>query len=49
MSQINFNPEIQKTLDRMLLPDEQVSAGKMFGFPAYFIGKKMFACVRANR
>ncbi|NPV02777.1 MAG: MmcQ/YjbR family DNA-binding protein [Brevinematales bacterium] len=29
----------------MLLTLPEVKAGKSFGFPAYSIGKKMFACV----
>mgnify|MGYP003585885273 CR=1 FL=1 len=45
MSQIYYNPEIQTVLERMLLPDAQVALGKMFGYPAYYVNKKMFACV----
>ena len=45
MSQVYFNPAIQKTLDGMLLPDALVTAGKMFGYPAYYVEKRMFACV----
>jgi hypothetical protein len=40
-----FNPEVKKVLDSMLLSLPDVAAGKSFGYPAYSIGKKMFACV----
>lgn len=40
-----FNPEIKTVLDSMLLSHPMVTAGKMFGYPAYYTNKKMFACV----
>lgn len=42
---IQFNPEIKSVLDEMLLGNPLVSAGKMFGLPAYFVGKKLCLCV----
>lgn len=45
MSSAVFNPAIKNVLDEILLPVEIVSPGKMFGYPAYFVGKKLFACV----
>jgi hypothetical protein len=48
MSQISFNPEHKKVLDALLLPMPIVRAGKMFGFPAYYVGKKLFASLYEN-
>lgn len=45
MSSAVFSPAIKNVLDEILLSIEIVSPGKMFGYPAYFIGKKLFACV----
>ena len=45
MSSVFFNSEIKRVLDTLLLPIEIVSPGKMFGYPAYYVGKKLFACV----
>lgn len=36
----NFNPNHKTMLDSMLLSHPLVQAGKMFGFPAYYAGKK---------
>jgi hypothetical protein len=35
----------KQVLDAMLLKLPGVEAGEMTGFPAYFVGKKMFACI----
>jgi len=32
-------------LDALLLPIRGVEAGEMSGFPAYFVNKRMFACI----
>ncbi|MBM4424916.1 MAG: TfoX/Sxy family protein [Chloroflexi bacterium] len=32
-------------LDALLLPLPGVTAGKMFGYPAYYVHRKLFACV----
>lgn len=45
MSSMTFQPAIKDVLDSMLLPISIVKPGKMFGLPAYYIGKKLFACV----
>jgi TfoX/Sxy family transcriptional regulator of competence genes len=45
MKKANFNPEIKKTIDSILLSNPTVVSGKMFGYPAYYINKKLFACV----
>jgi len=40
----NFNVEHKKILDSFLLKTPGVVSGKMFGYPAYYINKKLFAC-----
>jgi hypothetical protein len=40
-----FNPKHKAVLDDMLLANRQVRAGKMFGFPAYYAGKKLCICL----
>jgi len=35
----------KRVLDAMLLKLSGVEAGEMTGFVAYFVGKKMFACI----
>ena len=41
----NFNPEHKAVLDNLLLSHPYVRSGKMFGFPAYFVGKKLCICL----
>lgn len=41
----NFNPNHKIVLDNLLLSHPLVQAGKMFGFPAYFVGKKLCICL----
>lgn len=41
----NFNPAHKTVLDDMLLDNPNVQAGKMFGFPAYYAGKKLCICL----
>ena len=45
MGKANYNPEIKKVLDSILLDIPFVVAGKMFGYLAYYINKKLFACI----
>jgi hypothetical protein len=45
MGKINYDPEISNVMDSILLMIPIVEKGKMFGFPAYYVNKKMFACV----
>lgn len=41
----NFNPDHKAVLDDLLLSHELVRAGQMFGYPAYYAGKKMCICL----
>ena len=45
MRKANYSPEVKKVIDSILLEYPQVVPGKMFGYPAYYINKRMFACV----
>lgn len=45
MGKLTFNPEHRAILDPLLLRIPGVAAGKMFGYPAYYVNKKLFACV----
>lgn len=40
-----FNPNHKATLDSLLLSHPHVRAGKMFGYPAYYVGKKLCICL----
>jgi TfoX/Sxy family transcriptional regulator of competence genes len=48
MSQTKYNENHKQTLDKILLQYPEVKAGKMFGFPAYYVGGKLFACIYEN-
>ena len=39
------NPGHKAILDSLLLPIPGVEGGEMSGFAAYFVNKKMFACI----
>ena len=41
----NFNPQHKEVLDGLLLGQPNVKAGKMYGFPAYYTGKKLCICL----
>jgi hypothetical protein len=41
----NFNPEHKVMLDDLLLSHPHVRAGKMFGYPAYYVGRKLCICL----
>ena len=41
----NFNPDHKAVLDDLLLGHPRVHPGKMFGFPAYYAGKKLCICL----
>jgi hypothetical protein len=45
MSPVAFNPKHKEVLDSVLLQMPGVVAGTMFGYPAYYINKKLFACL----
>lgn len=38
-------PEVAEAVARLLADVPGVKPGRMFGFPAFFVGKKLFACV----
>ena len=40
-----FNPQHKTILDDLLLSHDLVRAGKMFGYPAYYAGKKLCICL----
>ena len=42
---VAFNPEHKRLLDDLLLDHPDVRPGKMFGYPAYYVGKKLSICV----
>jgi hypothetical protein len=42
---IKFNPEIKLILDDLLLTHPRVRPGKMFGYPAYYVEKKLCMCL----
>jgi hypothetical protein len=41
----NFNLEHKAVLDDLLLGHPLVHSGKMFGFPAYYVGEKLCICL----
>lgn len=45
MSPPKYNDSHQQILDKILLEMPLVKKGKMFGYPAYYVGGKLFACV----
>jgi hypothetical protein len=45
MRTVSFNPEIKKVVDSILLKYPLVQSGKMFGYPAYYVNKKLVACI----
>ena len=45
MNKAKYNQEIKEILDSFLLEYPEVTSGKMFGYPAYYVRKKLFACV----
>lgn len=42
---ILYNVKHKEVLDSFLLKIPIVRPGKMFGYPAYYVGNKLFACV----
>jgi hypothetical protein len=40
-----FNPEHKTVLDDLLLRHPLVRPGRMFGFPAYYVGRKLCICL----
>ncbi|HVP95616.1 hypothetical protein [Methanoregula sp.] len=48
MSPAVYNPAHKAVLDDLLLAIPGVEPGKMFGYPAYYVKGKLFACVYEN-
>jgi hypothetical protein len=40
-----YNPDHKLVLDDLLLGHPQIRPGKMFGLPAYYVDKKLCACL----
>ncbi|MEI7848675.1 MAG: hypothetical protein WCK35_22935 [Chloroflexota bacterium] len=40
-----FNPKHKAVFDEMFLGHPDLRPGKMFGFPAYYVGKKLCICL----
>lgn len=45
MSTAVFSKKHKKVLDSLLLQIPGVVSGTMFGYPAYYTGRKLFACI----
>ena len=45
MVKVEYNAIHKEALDSLLLKIPIVKPGKMFGYPAYYVGGKLFACV----
>lgn len=45
MTKLLFNPDHKAVLDALLQQLPGVTSGKMFGYPAYYVHGKLFACV----
>jgi TfoX/Sxy family transcriptional regulator of competence genes len=48
MGKARYSQGIKEILDLFLLEFPEVTAGKMFGYPAYYVRKKLFACIYEN-
>lgn len=45
MDEMKFRQSHKDVLDRLLLQDPRVRPGAMFGYPAYYVGRKMAMCL----
>jgi len=45
MSRQRFNQQHKEVLESFLLEIPGVVPGRMFGYPAYYFGRKLFACL----
>lgn len=45
MSVVTFNRKHREVLDSILLQIPGVGTGTMFGYPAYYINRRLFACI----
>ena len=41
----NYSPEHKAVLDQMFADHPDLRPGKMFGFPAYYVGRKLSICL----
>jgi hypothetical protein len=41
----NFNSKHKEILDELLLGQPHIRPGKMFGFPAYYVGRRLAICL----
>ena len=48
MTRLAFNAEHKRVLDAMLLAIDDVRPGRMFGYPGYYVNRKLFACVMGD-
>jgi len=48
MAKAVFNPHHKAVLDALLQQLPGVTSGKMFGYPAYYVHGKLFACVYSD-
>lgn len=48
MAKAVFNPQHKAMLDTLLQQLPGVTTGKMFGYPAYYVNGKLFACVYSD-
>jgi TfoX/Sxy family transcriptional regulator of competence genes len=48
MGKARYNQDVKEIFDSFLLKLPEVTSGKMFGYPAYYAGKKLFACLYEN-
>ena len=42
---VQFDSDHKAVLDELLLGDSRLKPGKMFGFPAYYAGRKLCICL----
>lgn len=45
MDEMKFKQSHKDVLDRLLLQDPRVRPGVMFGYPAYYVGRKLAMCL----
>jgi len=48
MSNKKYNENHKKFVDSLFEKIPEVKTGKMFGYPGYYVGGKLFACIYEN-
>ncbi len=43
-NKLNYWPELKEEVDAILLQDASIKESKMFGYPAYYVNKKLAIC-----